>query len=71
MIFGIRREDKNEWEARVPLTPSQVEALTGNYPVKFIVQPSPIRAFPDEDYLQAGAQISEDLDLCDVILAVI
>ncbi|MDD5230521.1 MAG: bifunctional lysine ketoglutarate reductase /saccharopine dehydrogenase family protein [Candidatus Marinimicrobia bacterium] len=70
MIFGIRREDKNEWEARVPLTPSQVEALTGNYPVKFIVQPSPIRAFPDEDYLQAGAQISEDLDSCDVILAV-
>lgn len=70
MIFGIRREDKNEWEARVPLTPVHVKTLGRNFKIKFIVQPSPIRAFMDQDYSDAGAQIDEDLSACDVILAV-
>jgi len=70
MIFGIRREDKNEWEARAPLTPVQVTKLIENYPIQFIIQPSPIRAFRDAEYRQAGAQIREDLNVCDVILAV-
>jgi alpha-aminoadipic semialdehyde synthase len=70
MIFGIRQEDKNEWEARTPLTPAHVKTLMDNYFVKFIVQPSPIRAFRDEDYRAAGAEINPDLSTCDVILAV-
>jgi len=70
MIFGIRREDKNEWEARVPLTPAHVKTLGQNFKLKFIVQPSPIRAFKDQEYREAGAQIDEDLNACDIILAV-
>jgi len=70
MIFGIRREDKNEWEARVPLTPAHIKTLSQNFKIKFIVQPSPIRAFKDQDYSEAGAQIDEDLSGCDIILAV-
>jgi len=70
MVIGIRREDKNEWEARTPLTPEHVKNLSKNHPVKFIVQPSRIRAFRDGEYREAGAEIKEDLNECDLILAV-
>ncbi len=30
MQVGIRREDKNEWEARVPLIPNDVKTLIDN-----------------------------------------
>ena len=30
MRVGIRREDKNEWEARVPLIPNDVKKLVSD-----------------------------------------
>lgn len=54
-IIGIRREDKNKWERRVPLTPEHVARLTGEQPLEIIAQVSPVRAFIDNDYAQAGA----------------
>ncbi|MEE8478647.1 MAG: hypothetical protein V3S42_01430, partial [Candidatus Neomarinimicrobiota bacterium] len=69
MRIGIRREDKNEWEARVPLIPSDVKKLA-NDGIKVILQPSPIRIFSDQEYIDVGAMISEDLSSCSVILAV-
>lgn len=69
MVIGIRREDKNEWEARVPLTPQDIAELRSPN-LQFIVQPSPIRIFKEEDYLAAGASIEEDLSGCDIILGV-
>ncbi len=69
MRIGIRREDKNEWEARVPLIPSDVKKLV-NDGIEVILQPSPIRIFPDQEYIDVGAMISEDLSTCSVILAV-
>ena len=49
-VFGIRREDKNKWEKRVPLTPNHLKELKEKYGIEAIVQPSPIRIFPDEEY---------------------
>jgi len=69
MSLGIRREDKNEWEARVPLIPSDVQKLV-NKGINVILQPSPIRIFSDDEYIQAGATISEDLSICRLVLAV-
>lgn len=69
MRVGIRREDKNEWERRVPLTPDHVRALVGEG-IEFHVQPSRIRIFRDEEYVEAGAQVQEDLSGCDVVFAV-
>ncbi len=67
--LGIRREDKNVWERRVPLTPDHVRQLVkGGVPV--VVQPSEIRAFPDEAYREAGAEVQEDLSVCPVVMAV-
>jgi alanine dehydrogenase len=69
-IIGIRREDKNRWERRAPLTPDHVRELIVDHEVDVLVEPSPLRIFPDLDYAAAGAQIAADLSPCGVILGV-
>ena len=69
MRIGIRREDKNEWEARVPLIPDDVKKLV-NSGIEVFLQPSPTRIFSDKEYIDVGATISEDLSSCLAVLAV-
>ena len=69
-LVGIRREDKNPWERRVPLIPSHIRELVQNYPLEIWVQPSKLRIFPDEDFAREGAKVEEDLSPCSVILAI-
>ncbi|MBU2493410.1 MAG: hypothetical protein KJ571_12350 [Bacteroidetes bacterium] len=69
-IIGIRREDKNIWERRVPLIPEHVKILKEKSGVESIVQPFPRRAFSDEEFINAGAVINEDMSDCQVIIAV-
>jgi saccharopine dehydrogenase (NAD+, L-lysine forming) len=69
-IIGLRREDKNKWERRVPLTPGHVAKLVQEHRVQVIVQPSSLRAFTDDDYRGAGATVQEDLSPAPIILAV-
>jgi alpha-aminoadipic semialdehyde synthase len=69
-VIGIRREDKNEWERRVPLTPDHVARLVEHHGLAFKVQPFPQRAFSDLDYRKAGASIDDDLTACRLILGV-
>ncbi len=52
ITFGIRKESKNKWERRVPLSPFHVEKLVKDYQAKVIVQPSTHRIFPDQAYLK-------------------
>ncbi len=68
--IGIRREDKNRWERRAPVSPAHVAELVTERGISVVVQPSPIRIYPDEDYAQAGALVAEDLSACGVILGV-
>ncbi|MFC1744057.1 bifunctional lysine ketoglutarate reductase /saccharopine dehydrogenase family protein [Candidatus Riflebacteria bacterium] len=70
MKIGIRREDKNRWEARVPLVPEDVAKLIVEHGFEIMVQPSSIRAFTDAEYKVSGAKIVEDLSPCDVVFAV-
>ena len=69
-IIGIRREDKNTWERRVPLTPADVKVLSEKFGITTIVQPSDIRIFSDHEYQTAGARIKESLSEAQVIFAV-
>ncbi|RLF36792.1 MAG: hypothetical protein DRN08_00620 [Thermoplasmata archaeon] len=69
-MIGIRREDKNRWERRVPLTPEHVQKLREKHDIETILQPSHIRIFSDQEYLDAGAKIQEDLSQCNVIFAI-
>lgn len=69
--IGIIREGKVPPDKRVPLTPEQCVQLEGLYPnLEIIVQPSPVRAYPDQMYLDAGIKMDEDLSSCDIILGV-
>jgi len=68
--LGIRREDKNKWERRVPVTPEHVKELKEKYDVETIIQPSQIRVFTDEEYESRGANVNEDLSSSPVVLAV-
>ena len=67
--IGIRREDKHEWEARVPLTPDAVREFR-QAGIDVVVQPSDIRVFSDDAYRAAGATVDEDLSGCNVVFAV-
>jgi len=67
---GIRREDKDAWEARVPLVPDDVKGLVARGEATVCVQPSALRVFADDAFAAAGATVTEDLDDCDIVLAV-
>lgn len=68
--LGIRREDKNRWEQRVPITPYHVQELHKNHGIQTVIQPSSIRVFPDDSYRKVGAMIQESLQPSSVIFAV-
>lgn len=70
MVIAIRREDKNIWEKRTPLTPNDVSELIKNLGIKVLVQPSEIRIFSDDEYEKVGAVIKEDLSEADIIFGV-
>jgi len=70
MIIGIRREDKNEWERRVPLIPNDIKFLKDKWGIKTLIQPSNIRAYNDEEYTKAGAIVTEDISKARIIFAV-
>lgn len=67
--IAIRREDASLWERRAPLAPHHVRALTKNG-VKVYVQPSNRRAYPIQAYVNAGAEVQEDISDVPVIIGV-
>jgi alanine dehydrogenase len=67
--IGIRREDINKWEKRVPLIPSHVRELSEGHPIDFRIQPSTIRVFSDADYRLAGVPVEESLSPCPIVIA--
>jgi len=70
MIIGIRRADKNKWEKRTPLIPEDVKYLKAKYGIQTLIQPSEIRAYTNEQYSTAGAEVVEDIHSAKVIFAV-
>jgi len=68
--IGIRREDKNKWERRVPLTPADAAYVQHEYGHELIIQPSPIRIFDDDSYREAGLAVSDDALEADILIGV-
>lgn len=66
---GIRREDKNRWEARIPLIPDDIARLRAEG-IDIRVQSSGRRAFGDAELSQLGVPVSAELDGCDVVMGV-
>lgn len=69
--IGLIREGKVPVDHRVPLTPKQCKAIHAIYSnVEIVVQPSPIRAYKDEEYSEQGIRLNEDLSECDIIMGI-
>lgn len=74
-VVGVLAESVNQWERRVPLTPSHCARLlhTGKDKTgvsRIIVQPSTKRIYHDALYEDVGCEISEDLSECGLILGI-
>jgi saccharopine dehydrogenase (NAD+, L-lysine-forming) len=68
---GLLRETRIPPDRRVPLTPAQIVELREKYPfVEFIVQPSDIRCFSDDEYRYLKIPMREDLGNCDILMGV-
>jgi saccharopine dehydrogenase (NAD+, L-lysine forming) len=68
-LIGIRREDKSEWERRVPITPKHAAELK-QQGIEVIVQTSDIRAYEGSEFAEVGISVQEDLSDCPVILGI-
>ncbi|MFW9991516.1 MAG: bifunctional lysine ketoglutarate reductase /saccharopine dehydrogenase family protein [Candidatus Odinarchaeota archaeon] len=69
--IAIRREDKNVWERRTPITPADAEKLLKDLIAdKIIVQPSEIRAFNDGEYRKVGCTVQESMSPASIVFAV-
>ncbi|XP_063822481.1 alpha-aminoadipic semialdehyde synthase, mitochondrial [Ostrinia nubilalis] len=68
-VIAIRREDQSVWERRAPFSPSNVNKFV-RQGVKVIVQPSNRRAYPMQSYINAGADVQEDISEASVIFGV-
>jgi len=67
--IGLRREDKNEWERRVVLSPTDVKELV-DQGIRIKVESFPRRAFGDESYSEAGAEVVDSVRDCELVLGV-
>ncbi len=66
----IRAEDKNIWERRAPLVPSDVKFIIEKTGCSIYIERSDKRFFNESDYLNAGAKITSDMKAGQVILGV-
>jgi saccharopine dehydrogenase (NAD+, L-lysine-forming) len=68
---AIIREGKVPHDKRVPLIPSQCKQVISENPgIKLVVQPSPWRAFKDEEFEKEGITLQEDVSDCDILIGI-
>lgn len=70
MKIGIRRESKNIWEGRTPLIPNHLQKIMDKHNINFVIQPSKIRAYPDQEFTDIGVKVQENISDCPIVLAV-
>ncbi|HSJ56661.1 MAG TPA: bifunctional lysine ketoglutarate reductase /saccharopine dehydrogenase family protein [Anaerolineae bacterium] len=67
--IGVRREDKSEWERRVPVIPQDAADLQ-RAGVRVIVESSDTRAYRDDEFAEMGISVQSDLKEAPVILGI-
>jgi hypothetical protein len=68
---GLIREEKVPHDRRVALTPQQCVRVMQEFPqVEVMVQTSAWRAFPDDEYIQAGVKIVENVSDCSLLMGI-
>lgn len=71
MKIGLIRETKSPVDNRVAFTPGQLAYLKNRFPQdEFVVQSSQTRAYTDEEYTEAGIEVTDNLDKCDILFGI-
>ena len=71
MKIGILREEKVPVDRRVPFSPSQCKRIEDNFPhLQIYVQSSNIRCFSDQEYIDHGITVLDNLESCDVLFGI-
>lgn len=71
MKFAIIKERKNPPDRRVVFSPDMLKEAQKQFPqATFVVEPSDIRIFSDQQYSDAGFEVTDNLEDCDVFLGV-
>ena len=71
MKIGIIREEKVPVDRRVPFSPSQCKRIEDNFPhLQIYVQSSNIRCFSDQEYIDHGITVLDNLESCDVLFGI-
>jgi len=70
LTIGILRETRIPPDSRVAITPMLCMELSRQFGIKFLIQPSPFRIFKDDEYVNLGIELKEDLSECDVLFGV-
>jgi alanine dehydrogenase len=71
MKFGIIKERKNPPDRRVVFSPKKLEEFKKKFiDAALYVESSAIRIFSDNQYKEAGFEITEDMSRCDVLFGV-
>jgi alanine dehydrogenase len=68
---AVLKETKTPPDRRTALAPEQAAELTKKFPnVELFVQSSDIRAFRDEEYIEKGITVTDDISHCDILIGV-
>src|SRR5690606_996983 len=71
MKIGIIKERKTPPDRRVVLSPEACQIVKEKFPkAEILIEPSSIRIFNDQAYADAGFEVTEDMNQCDVLLGV-
>ena len=69
--IGLIREGKIPSDNRVALTPAQCKWIHKNSgDVQIVVQSSPQRCFSDKEYRQAGVEVRDEVNDCDILFGI-
>jgi saccharopine dehydrogenase (NAD+, L-lysine forming) len=71
LVIGLIREGKIPADNRVALTPGQCKWLQKHVEgCTILVQRSPNRCFSDQEYADAGIELTDDLSACSILLGI-
>ena len=69
--FALIKERKTPPDRRVVFSPQMLKKVVAQFPeASFKVESSDIRIFSDDEYREAGFEVSEDISDCEVLLGV-
>lgn len=69
LTVGVLKENKNSWEKRAPLTPSDVNWLVRKG-IEVEVESNPLRSFGDHEYKKAGATIVKKFEKAELMVGI-